>query len=96
MRGVAWRRQTSTAQRLTMFRKESVTIVQHLQSVIVYEALLTQPDSLERIRAMRRAIEQMGGALQFEPVRGATLVTLSLPRHLSPAHFFPQAPFFPA
>ena len=45
---------------------------------------------------MRRTIEQMGGALQFEPVRGATLVTLSLPAHLSPAQFFPGAPFFPA
>lgn len=78
------------------FRKESVIIVQHPQTVIVYEALLTQHDSLERVRAMRRTIEQMGGALQFEPVRGATLVTLSLPAHLSPAQFVPGAPFFPA
>lgn len=70
--------------------------VQQGEMVIVYEALLTQRESLERIQATRRSVEQAGGAVRFEPVRGATLVTLTLPAHLTPAQFFPGAPFFPA
>ena len=69
--------------------------VQQSEMVIVYEALLTQRESLERIQAMRRGVEQAGGTVRFEPVRGATLVTLTLPAHLTPAQFFPRAPFFP-
>ena len=62
--------------------------------MIVYEALLTQSDSLARIQMMRHRIEQLGGALRIEQMRGAILVTLSLPAPYTSDQFFPEMPFF--
>lgn len=70
-------------------------IVQRNEGTIVYEALLTQSDSLAQVQAMRRQIEQVGGALRVEQAGRALLVTLTLPAQYSPDRFFPGMPFFP-
>lgn len=61
----------------------------------MYEALLTQSKSLERIQAMRRAVEQIGGALHIEQAGAALVVTLTLPANYMPEQFYPNMPFFP-
>ncbi len=71
------------------------TIVQRDGHPVVYEALLTQSESLARVQAMRRQIEQIGGALRVEQSGGAILVTLTLPAQYAPEQFFPDIPFFP-
>lgn len=70
-------------------------IVQRDEGTIVYEALLTQSGALARVQAMRRQIEQNGGALRIEQAGTAILVTLILPAHYSPEQFYPGLPFFP-
>ncbi|HET9111134.1 MAG TPA: hypothetical protein VFN78_09945 [Ktedonobacterales bacterium] len=62
---------------------------------MVYEALLTQSGSHERVQVMRRRIEQVGGAVQIEQTGGAILVTLTLPAPYAPEQFYPEMPFFP-
>lgn len=77
-------------------REEGVCrIVQHAERTIVYEALLTQGQSLAQIQAMRRHIEQVGGAIRFEQAGSAILVTLTLPAPYTAEQFFPATPFFP-
>lgn len=61
----------------------------------MYEALLTQSGSRERVQVMRRRIEQVGGAVQIEQSGGAILVTLTLPAQYAPEQFYPEMPFFP-
>jgi Tfp pilus assembly protein PilN len=63
--------------------------------MIAYEALLTQSDSLARLQARRRQIEQIGGALRIEQAGAALLVTLTLPAQHAPEQFFPGMPLFP-
>lgn len=70
-------------------------IVQRDEATIVYEALLTQSGALARVQAMRRPIEQIGGAVQIEQVGTAILVTLALPAQYTPEQFYPGLPFFP-
>lgn len=77
-------------------REEGVgRIVQRSDSLIVYEALLTQRESLGRVQAMRRDIEQRGGALSIEQAGNAILVTLTLPAQYVPEQFYPNMPFYP-
>lgn len=61
----------------------------------MYEALLTQGQSLTYVQESRRRIEQVGGSLRFEPVGHAVLVTVTLPAPYTIDNFFPNAPFFP-
>lgn len=70
-------------------------IAQRDEATIVYEALLTQSGSLARIQAMRRPIEQIGGAVRIEQAGEAILVTLILPAQYMPGQFYPGLPFFP-
>ncbi len=76
--------------------KEDAVIVQHTERTIVYEALLTQSQSITQVQAMRPRIERLGGSLRFEQTGNAVLVTLSLPAPYTADQFFPSAPFFPA
>ena len=77
-------------------REEGVgRIVQSSESLIVYEALLTQRESLGRVQAMRRNVEQRGGALSIEQAGNAILVTLTLPAQITPEQFYPDMPFYP-
>jgi hypothetical protein len=64
----------------------------------VYEAMLAQRDSLERVQAARRAIERAGGAIKFAPptASGMVLVALILPDRHTPQEFLPDLPFYPA
>ena len=61
-----------------------------------YEVVLSQADSLERIRAAERAIKRAGGRVMMKPSAGTglTLVTLVLPDPLTPQQFFPDLPFY--
>jgi hypothetical protein len=61
----------------------------------VYEALLSQPDSLAHVKAVQRSIERAGGRVKFAPpsATGMMLVTLILPAHLTPEQFLPSLPF---
>ena len=70
-------------------------IAQRDEVTIVYEALLTQSGALARVQAIRRPIEQIGGALRIEQAGAAILVTLILPAQYSPDQFYPGLPFFP-
>ncbi len=77
-------------------RQEGVgRIVQSSESLIVYEALLTQRESLGRVQAMRRNVEQRGGALSIEQAGNAILVTLTLPAQFAPEQLYPDMPFYP-
>jgi hypothetical protein len=63
----------------------------------VYEALLSQGDSLALIRLVQRSIEKAGGRVKIAPptATGMVLVTLILPEPLSPQQFLPSLPFYP-
>lgn len=76
-------------------QKEDAVIVQHVERTIVYEALLTQSQSIAQTQAMRQRIERLGGSLRYEQTGSAILVTLTLPAPYTADQFFPYAPFFP-
>ncbi|HEU5442034.1 MAG TPA: hypothetical protein VFU88_22325 [Ktedonobacterales bacterium] len=66
--------------------------------VRLYEAILSRPESIARIRAAQRDIERLGGRVSFAPPApgGLILVTLALPETLTPAQVLPGIPFAPA
>ena len=61
-----------------------------------YEVVLSQAESLARVRAAERAIKRAGGRITMKPSAGTglTLVTLALPEPLTPRQFFPDLPFY--
>lgn len=64
----------------------------------VYQALLSRPDSIERVRQARPNIERVGGRVVIEPPTnaGMTVVTLWLPEPYRPEQFLSDLPFYPA
>ncbi len=62
-----------------------------------YEAVVSQRESLARVRATQNRIKQAGGKMTMTPstTAGMMLVTLMLPEPLTPQHFFPDLPFYP-
>ncbi len=69
-----------------------------MQSYNVFQALLSRPNSVARINAMRAAIERVGGFIEIESptASGMVVVTLTLPPPYQPSAFFPDLPFYPA
>ncbi len=64
--------------------------------LLVYEALLANAQSLERVKAARRAIERAGGSVKLAPPTstGMVLVTIALPEGYTPQQFVPGLPFY--
>jgi hypothetical protein len=62
-----------------------------------YQAQLTLPASLARVRAARATIERAGGRIELLPtdVTGLTTVRIHLPEQLRPEQFLPGLPFYP-
>ena len=62
-----------------------------------YQAQLTLPASLARVRDARLKIERVGGRVELLPteVAGLTLVRVHLPEHYQPEQFLPGLPFYP-
>jgi hypothetical protein len=63
----------------------------------VYEAILSQPDSLARVQTARRMIERAGGIIKLAPPTssGMVFVTLVLPDRYLPQDFLAGLPFYP-
>jgi hypothetical protein len=66
--------------------------------MLTYQALLSNPDNIRRIRAARRDVERMGGRVEIGApnIAGMVLVLLHLPDTLTPEQIFPGIPFYPA
>ncbi len=64
--------------------------------VRVYEAALSQRESLARVQAARRSIERAGGNVKITPptASGMVLITLVLPDRYAPQDFLPGLPFY--
>ena len=62
-----------------------------------YQALLSRPDNVAKVKQMRRAIESAGGKIELAPPTstGMVRVTLWLPVSHQPNNFFPDLPFYP-
>jgi hypothetical protein len=62
-----------------------------------YQAQLTLPASLARVRAVRADIERAGGHVELIPTdtAGLTTVRLRLPDQYRPEQFLPGLPFYP-
>jgi len=62
-----------------------------------YQAQLTLPASLARVRAARPDIERIGGQVEMIPTGVAGLVTvrIQLPEGYQPEQFLPGLPFYP-
>jgi hypothetical protein len=65
---------------------------------LAYQALLSNPDNLNRVRAARNQILRLGGDLRIDPPNalGLVLVTLWLPHEIVPESLLPDVPFYPA
>lgn len=66
--------------------------------LIAYQALLSNPENLARVRAAKREIERARGKVSIaDPNKaGLTLVILELPEGVTPDQFVPGLPFYPA
>lgn len=64
--------------------------------MLVYEALLSQRESVDRVRAAQKAIARLGGSVKLAPptVTGLVLVTLILPPTVRPENVLPGLPFY--
>jgi hypothetical protein len=62
-----------------------------------YQAQLTLPASLARVRAVRPDIERIGGRVEMIPteVPGLITVRIFLPELYQPDQFLPGLPFYP-
>ena len=62
-----------------------------------YQAQLTLPASLARVRAARPDIERVGGRVELIPTElgGMVTVRLHLPDRFQPDQFLPGLPFYP-
>ncbi len=65
--------------------------------LISYQALISHPDNLKRVREAQAKIAHIGGKLVIEKPNnlGMTLVTLQLPRAYTPEQVLPGIPFYP-
>ena len=65
--------------------------------MIAYEAMLSDPERVARVRQATKTIESIGGSVQIAPPtpQSMTLVTLWLPRGYLPEQFLPGFPFYP-
>jgi hypothetical protein len=65
--------------------------------LVQYQALLSNPDNLARIQAVRREIERVGGRVTFSsPTKsGMIAVLLDLPEGYRPEEILPGVPFYP-
>lgn len=66
-------------------------------NIITYQAMLSNPANVARIRAVARAIESVGGKVTIAPPTkvGMVLVMLYLPPEYTPEQFLPGLPFYP-
>ncbi len=66
-------------------------------NVVVYQAMLSNPSNVARVRAVARMIESAGGNVTIAPPTkvGMVLVTLYLPPGYEPDQFLPGMPFYP-
>jgi hypothetical protein len=66
--------------------------------MVEYEAMFSRPSNLAQVRAVRRAIEAVGGQMIVSPPTktGLVRVLLRLPMGYTPAQFLPGMPFYPA
>jgi len=62
-----------------------------------YQAQLSLPASIARVRAAIGAVERIGGRIEILPTAttGVTTVRLHLPPSYSPDDFLPGLPFYP-
>ncbi|HKV86172.1 MAG TPA: hypothetical protein VJN88_16585 [Ktedonobacterales bacterium] len=62
-----------------------------------FEAMLTRPESLMRVRDAQPAVESVGGRIEIQPSGSPdlVLVLLHLPEPYQPDEFLPEIPFFP-
>jgi hypothetical protein len=65
--------------------------------LIVYQALLPNPENIARVAAMRPQIERIGGRVHLATAQrvGMMLITVELPQGYGPEAFFPDLPFYP-
>ncbi len=65
--------------------------------LIAYQALLSNPENLARVRAAKREIERVKGTVSIAAPNkaGLTLVILELPEGYAPDQFVPGLPFYP-
>ena len=65
--------------------------------MLVYQAMLSNPDNLARIQSAKREIERVKGRVRIAaPTKGGlTLVVLELPEGYTPDQFVPGLPFYP-
>lgn len=63
----------------------------------MYQAMLSNPANVARVRAAQRAIEQVGGKVNItSPTKvGMVVVLLALPEGYVPGQFLPGLPFYP-
>jgi hypothetical protein len=63
---------------------------------MAYEAMLSDPERIARVRGATKAIESIGGSVEIAPPtpQGMILVTLWLPRGYVPEDFLPGFPFY--
>jgi hypothetical protein len=64
-----------------------------------YQALLSSPANVARVRAVKREIERAGGRMHVLPPEGGqglTVITIELPPGRFPEEFVPDLPFYPA
>lgn len=62
----------------------------------IYQAVLTRPDSIDRVRQVVRQIESVKGRVKIELTTtvGVVTVILELPDPYTPDVFLPGLPFF--
>lgn len=65
--------------------------------LVAYQALISHPDNIQRVREAQAKIAHVGGKLVIEKPNnlGMTLVTLWLPRNYTPEQLLPGIPFYP-
>lgn len=65
--------------------------------MIAYQAMLSNPSNVARVRAAQRGIEQVGGQVNISPPTkvGMVVVILYLPAGYAPDEFLPGLPFYP-
>ena len=63
----------------------------------VYQALISRPENIERVKQARQAIERVGGKVTLGPPTqgGMIAVTITLPNGYTPNDFVPGLPFYP-
>lgn len=65
--------------------------------MVAYQAMLSNPTNVTRVRAVQRSIEQVGGKVSFAPPTkvGMVVVLLLLPEGYTPDQFLAGLPFYP-